>query len=323
MKAIVVREFGDPSVMRLEEVTDPRPGPGQVLVRIKAAGVNPVETYIRAGAYARLPGLPYTPGSDAAGGVEAIGEGVDRVNVGERVYVAGTADPAHGTYAERAVCEAAQIHPLPEQVSFAQGAAINIPYATAYRALFHRAQARPAESVLVHGATGGVGIAAVQLARAHGMTVLGTGGTEEGRRLVLQQGAHHALDHHAPGYLEEILALTGGRGLDVILEMLANVNLGKDLPLLAPGGRVVAIGSRGTVEINPRDAMARDAAILGMVLPNVSSADVRAIHAALVAGLEAGTLRPVVGQEMALADAPRAHEAVMAPGHQGKIVLIP
>jgi NADPH2:quinone reductase len=255
--------------------------------------------------------------------VEAIGGEVAGVKPGERVYVAGTADPARGTYAEQTLCEAAQVHPLPEAVSFAQGAAINIPYATAYRALFQRAHAAPAESVLVHGATGGVGTAALQLARAHGMTVIGTGGTEAGRRLVLEQGAHHALDHHAPDFGERLQAITGGRGVDVILEMLANVNLGKDLGLLAPGGRVVVIGSRGAVEINPREAMARDAAILGMVLPNTSPADLKQIHAALVAGLSAGTLRPVVAEEVPLADAPRAHEAVMAPGHLGKIVLVP
>jgi NADPH:quinone reductase len=168
-----------------------------------------------------------------------------------------------------------------------------------------------------------VGTAAVQLARAAGLRVVGTAGTEEGRRLVSEQGAHEVLDHRAPDYLGQLGGLTGGRGVDVILEMLANVNLDRDLGVLAKGGRVVVIGSRGTVEINPRQAMTRDAAILGMTLFNTSPQELAGIHAALGAGLEAGTLRPVVGRELPLAEAARAHEEVLKPGAHGKIVLIP
>jgi NADPH2:quinone reductase len=320
MKAIRVRGFGGPEVMKLEEVSDPKPDAGQVVVLVHAIGVNPVDTYIRSGTYARKPALPYTPGTDAAGVVESVGQGVARVAVGERVYMAWTLS---GAYAERALCTESQVHALAQQVSYAQGAAVHVPYATAYRALFQLARATPGESVLIHGASGGVGIAAVQLARAAGLKVIGTGGTDRGRKLVAAQGAHHVLDHRAPDYLERALALTGGRGVDVVLEMLANVNLGKDLTILAMGGRAVVIGSRGLVEINPREAMSRDATILGMSLFNASARDAASIHAALVAGLENGTLRPVVGQEMRLADAPRAHQAVMEPGAYGKIVLIP
>src|SRR5262249_37520453 len=189
--------------------------------------------------------------------------GVSHVAVGDRVYTAGSLS---GTYAEQTLCRESQVHPLPQRASFAQGAAVNVPYATAYRGLFQRAQASPGEVVFVHGASGGGGIAAVQLARAAGMTGLGTAGTGPGRAPGAEQGAHQVLDHRAPGYLEQVLALTTGRGADVILEMLANVNLGKDLDVVAPGGRVVVIGNRGTnnqgtVEINPRATMNRDAAI--------------------------------------------------------------
>jgi NADPH2:quinone reductase len=320
MKAIRVREFGGPEVMRFEEVPDLRPGPGQVVVRIHAAGVNPVETYIRAGTYARKPSLPYTPGTDGAGVVELISENVTRFAICDRVYLAGSLS---GTYAERALCEEWSVSPLPAHVSFAQGAAMHIPYATAYRALFGRAEARPGETVLIHGASGGVGIAAIQLARAGGLKVFGTAGTDRGRKLVETEGAHQVLDHKAPDQFEKALAATGGRGFDVIVEMLANVNLGKDLPILAPGGRVVVVGNRGNVEINPRDAMGREASILGMSLWNVTPPALASIHAALVAGLENRTLRPVVGQEIPLPEAPRAHVAVMEPGAYGKIVLIP
>jgi len=320
MKAIRVHEFGEPKVMRLEDVPDPKPGPGQVLVRVKAAGVNPVDAYIRAGMFPQRTSLPCTPGIDAAGVVEALGEGARGVAQGDRVYTVGTIT---GAYAELALCEGHRVYRLPGNVSFAQGAAINTPYGTAYRALFHKAHAQPGESVLVHGASGGVGVAAVQLARAHGMSVIGTAGTDRGRKLVQDEGAHHVLDHKGPGYLEEVAKITDGRGVDVILEMLANVNLARDLPLLAKMGRVVAVGSRGTVEINPRDAMMRDASVIGMNYMNSSEAELASIHAALVAGLANGTLRPVIGKELPLKEAPQAHEAVMAPGAYGKIVLTP
>jgi NADPH2:quinone reductase len=306
--------------LRLEDVEEPRPSAGQVVVRVRAAGVNPVDTYIRGGGHAVKPPLPYTPGLDAAGEVEAVGDAVARVRAGQRVYTAGSLS---GTYAELALCDESQVHALPSGVSFAQGAGVSTPYATAYRALFQRAKGVPGETVFVHGASGGVGTAAVQIARAAGFTVIGTGGTEEGRKLAAEQGAHHVLDHHAPDYLEELTRLTDGRGPDVILEMLANVNLNRDLEVVARGGRVVVIGSRGAVEITPRLAMTREANVLGMVLFNASPQELASVHAAIVAGLEAGTLRPVVGRELPLSDAARAHEEVLKPGAYGKIVLLP
>ncbi|HZS46315.1 MAG TPA: NADPH:quinone reductase [Blastocatellia bacterium] len=320
MKAIRVHEFGGPEVLKLEDVPDLKPGAGQVVVRIKAVGVNPVETYIRAGIYPNRPPVPYTPGMDGAGIIESVGSGVKNVKAGDRVYVAGSIT---GTYAEQALCLESQVHPLPENVSFAQGAGVFTPYGTAYRALFIRGGAKPAERVLVHGATGGVGIAAVQLARAAGMIVYGTGGTKEGLELAKKEGAHHVLNHHEEGYLDKLRELTGGTGVDLILEMLANVNLGKDLQVLDKRGRVVVIGSRGTVEINPRDGMGRDASILAMSLLNATPEELEVIHAALGAGLANGTLRPVVDEEIPLAEATRAHKEIMESGSRGKLVLIP
>jgi NADPH2:quinone reductase len=320
MKAIRVSEYGGPSVLKIEEIPAPTPGPNQVLVRNHAVGVNPVDTYLRSNTDNRGPKLPYTPGSDAAGVVDAVGPGVTAVKAGDRVYFGGSVS---GAYAEVSLCEQAQVHPLPANASFAQGAAVNVPYATAYHALFNRGHGQAGEIVLVHGASGGVGIGAVQLARAHGLTVIGTAGTERGRRLVLEQGAHHILDHTAPGYLDELMRLTGGRGVDVVLEMLANANLQKDLGIIAMRGRIVVIGNRGTVEINARLAMNKDAAILGMALFHAAPAQLAGMHAALVEGMRNGTLRPVIGQEFPLAQAGRAHDAVMEGGHHGKIVLIP
>jgi NADPH2:quinone reductase len=321
VKAIRVHQFGGPEVMKLEEVPDLKPGPGQVVVGVHAAGVNPVEAYIRSGTYATSPNLPYTPGSDAGGVVLSVGAGVKHWKAGDRVYASG---PNSGTYAEQTLCGEAQVHRLPDNATFEHGAAIGVPYGTAYRGLFLRGAAKPAESVLVHGASGGVGIAAVQLARAGGMTVIGTAGSDRGMKLVKDEGAHRVLNHSSDGYLDELMKLSEGRGVDVILEMLANKNLAKDLTVLAKKGRAVVIGSRGPVEINPRDAMSREADIRGVTLMSGTEQEFQQIHAALVAGLESGTLRPVIGQKLPLAEAPRAHEEVMkASGAHGKIVLVP
>ena len=320
MKAIRVHEFGGPEVLKLENVPDLKPGEGQVVVRVRAAGVNPVETYIRAGVYPRKPVLPYTPGTDGAGTIESVGPGATRFKAGDRVYTAGSLS---GTYAEQALCEERFVFPLPANVSFAQGAAMHVPYATAFRALFHRAQGQGGETLLIHGASGGVGIAAVQIARAAGLRVIGTASSDRGKQLVAAEGAHQVLDHSSPKHFEEALAVNGGAGYDVILEMLANVNLGRDLGILAPRGRVVVVGNRGNAEINARDIMTRDGAILAMSLWNASPQELASIHAALVAGLENKSLRPIIGKELPLAEAAKAHVAVMESGAYGKIVLIP
>jgi NADPH2:quinone reductase len=325
MRSIVVREFGVPGVMKVETVPDLSPSPAQVLVRVRAVGVNPVDTYIRSGVYANKPPLPYTPGSDGAGEVLAVGADVGGFKAGDRVYIAGDnlGGARTGLCAEQALCAPTQLHQLPSNVTFGQGAAVGVPYATAYYSLFRRAQARPAETLLVHGASGGVGIAAVEMGRAHGMFVIGTASTERGRQAVTEHGAHVVVDHSDPGYLEAIMQATAGKGVDVVLEMAAHLNLDKDLTLLAKHGRVVIIGNRGRIEIDPRATMPREAAILGMLLFAVTPADLAATHAALVAGLANGTLRPLVGREFSLDQAPAAHEAVLAPGALGKIVITP
>src|SRR6266446_9636980 len=311
MKAIRVHQFGGPEALKIEEIPTPKPDTGQVLVRVRAIGVNPYDTYMRNGTYAIKPPLPYTPGSDAAGTVEAVGPAVTKVKPGDRVYTAKTLT---GAYAEYALALESQAHPLPAKISFAQGAGVWVPYGTAYHALFQATRARAGETVLIHGASGGVGSAAVQIARAMGMRVFGTAGTQKGLELVKREAAHQVSDHSKAGYQEEILRATGGRGVDVILEMLANVNLGNDLKLLAKFGRVIVIGSRGDVTITPRDLMTRRASIHAFTLWGISEAEEAEIHAGIGAGLENGTLRPVVGKELPLAEASRAHIEVMAPG---------
>jgi len=324
MQAILVRAFGGPEVLKLEEVPDSAPGPGHVLVRVHAAGVNPFDTYMRTGTYATKPSLPYTPGADGAGVVEAIGQGVTSLDVGARVFFGGTAThKAYGAYAQMVLCEPQQLHPLPERLSFSQGAGIGVPYVTAWRALHDRGRLQPGETLFIHGASGGVGLAATQIARAWGATVIGTASTPDGLNAVRQQGAHHVLNHREAGYLDALKDLTGGRGPDVILENLANVNLDNDLTALAFGGRVVVVGNRGRIEIDPRKTMSKDAAIVGMALWNTTPQDWTRAYRAIEAGLASGTLAPLVAVELPLADAARSHELIMEPGAKGKIVLIP
>lgn len=312
MLAIRVQSFGDPEVLRVEEVPTPTPGPGQVLVRLRAAGVNPVEAYIRSGAYAALPTLPYTPGGDGAGEVEAVGGGVSRVQAGDRVYVI-----SGGTYAQYAVCSEEHVFALPDGVSYAQGAAIGVPYATAVRA-YWKTRARAGDWVLVHGGSGGVGVAAVQIARAQGMRTVATAGTPEGLAMLREIGADAAVAHDAAA---QALAATGGRGFDIVLEMAAHVGLSQALGLLAPGGRAAVIGSRGPVEVNPRDLMGREASVQGILLFLADEEDLRRMHAEIGAGLRDGSLRPVAQRRFALAEAAAAHRAVLAPGALGKITL--
>jgi len=320
MKAIVVHEFGGPEVLKLEEVPTPKPAAGQVLVRVHAVGVNPYDTYMRAGTYAVKPPLPYTPGSDGAGVIEAVGPGVTKVKPGDRVYVAKTVS---GAYADYALALESQVHPLPANVTFSQGAGVWVPYATAYYALYHVAQAHASETVLMHGASGGVGIAGTQLARALGLTVLGTASSQKGLDLAKREGAHQVFDHSKPGYLDEIMKATGGRGVDIILDMVAHVNLANDMKLLATNGRIIVIGNRGEITINPRDLMSRRGSIRGFTLWAITPAEEADIHAGLIAGLENGTLRPVVAKELPLAEAARAHQEILERGAAGKIVLIP
>ncbi|SRR5579883_171853 len=327
MKAIRVHEFGGPEVLRLEAVSDLVPEDSkQVVVRVRAIGVNPFHRLLCAGLVVRPP-LPFIPGDDAAGVVEAVGTAVTAVKVGDRVY---GGQPLTGTYAEQVLYTESEVYPLPDNISFSQGASLRGPYFTAHYALFGKGRGVAGETVFVHGASGGVGIAAVQLARSAGLRVIGTASSDRGRELVKQQGAHHVFDHSAPGYIEQILELTGGRGVELILEMKADVNLPKATQLVAPSGRIVMIGGKdigagasGSVEFNPFSTLFKNADILGLYIGAATPAEVAVMKAAIFAGLENGTLYPIIGQEMPLTDAAQALEAIGQAGAFGKIILIP
>lgn len=306
--------------MQLEDVDRPEPIGTQVLVKIEAIGVNPVETYIRSGSHALRPELPYTPGRDAAGVVEAVGDEVTRWKPGDRVY---TANSITGTYAEYALCDENDLGRLPENVSFEEGAGIWTPCATAYRALFQKAGATGGETVLIHGASGAVGVAATQWAKNAGLSVIGTASSEEGKRLAKEQGADHVLDHTDPAHFAAAKEITGGRGVEVIVEMLANVNLQNDFEALAMFGRIVVVGNRGSLEFNPRVIMGKDATVYGMSLHNSLPSHRAEIHKAIFDGLDRGFLKPVIRTTMPLSAAVRAHHEVIEEKGFGKIVLLP
>ena len=320
MKAIVVHEFGGPEVLRLEEVPDPVPGHGEVLVRVRAVGVNPVDTYRRSGQYASTPSLPFTPGSDAAGEVVATGPGVVRWRDGDRVY---TDHRVSGAYAELVCCAEDHLHPLPDGIGFPAGASLGVPATTAYRALFDIGGARAGERLLVHGGTGAVGLAATQLALAAGMEVTATGGSEAGRELLRSLGVERVLDHGAPAHAAALERAAGDHGFHLVLELAANVNLALDLRVLARRGAVVVAGSRGKVEIDPRDIMSRESEVRGMTLFHTPLPRLGEIHERLHAALERGDLHPIVAAELPLEAAAEAHQRVIDSPHAGKIVLIP
>lgn len=319
MKSIRVEKPGAPEELMVQEVPLPEPGPGQIRIKVMAAGVNPVDTYIRAGLYP-WNHYPYTPGFDAAGIVDQCGSQVSGFSIGQRVYTAGNIT---GAYAQYMLCEPAQVYSLPDSVSFEQGAAMHIPYATAHRSLFNKAQAQEGQWVLIHGATGGVGLAAIQIARGAGLKIIATGGTPAGLKLLKDQGCDAVLDHGKEGYLSEVPTLTGGAGADIILEMLANVNLDRDLDVLARNGTIVIIGCRGRVEIEPRKMMKLDARVMGILLFNTPDDEMSGIHRDLVEGLRKGSLVPVIGKTYTLEKAPQSHVEILQPGTFGKRILLP
>jgi len=285
--------------------------------------VNPVETYIRSGTHAVKPNCPYTPGSDASGVVVQLGEKVNKFKIGDRVY---TRALSSGAYAQYATASQDTIYSLPDNVSFEQGAGVNIPYATAYHALFQRGRAKPGQFVLIHGASGAVGTAAIQFGVLHGLQLIGTAGSESGKEVLQKEGVKWVLNHKSETHFEEVLKITKNAGVDVILEMLANVNLANDLKIMAIGGRVCIVGSRGSIQIDPRDAMVKRSEILGLSLHSATSNELTEIHAAIFAGLSNGALKPNVSKTYHLEEASKSHEDVINPpsgGALGKLILLP
>ena len=324
VKAIRAHSFGGPEVLQQETVDDPIPGPGEVVVDVRAAGVNPADTYMRSGTYAIVPKLPYIPGGDAGGVIAAIGPDVTQHRAGDRVFVGmALSFDLTGCYAEKVKRKASEVLSLPAGVSFAQAATFGVSYPTAHYALFERGGAKVGETVFIHGASGSVGSSAIQLAKRAGLTVIGSAGTSQGLKLVRAEGADAAVNHSEEGYMNEVRHRTHGKGPELILEMLANVNLAADMDLAAKYGRIMVIGNRGEISVNPRVAMMKELDIRGVALWNATAVQMKPIVLDILAGVAEGLLRPVIGREMRLSEAAAAHIAVLERGIGGKIVLIP
>lgn len=324
MKAIQVTQFGQADQLQYTDIQEPVPDANQVRIRLHAAGVNPAESYVTTGNYAFYkPGLPFTPGFDGAGVIDALGEGVTHYEIGDRVFVAALlAEKNTGTYAEKMVCDVAVVHPLPDKITFTQGAALGVPALTSYRALFQRAKIKPGERVLIHGASGGVGLLAVQMASVIGAKVIGTASTQQGRDLIIKAGAEYAVDHLNSEALSDVLELTQGQGPDVILEMLANVNLMTDLKIIAKYGRIVIIGNRGSLDFDPRATMGKEADLLGMAIWHFKPQEYYEALYGIQGFLRSGLIEPIVGTTLPLEKAAEAQENILNDKAQGKMVLI-
>jgi len=323
MKASVVRKFGDPSVLTLETVEIPKPQPSEVLVKILSVGVNPVETYKRSGIYNPSPVLPWIPGTDAAGVVEGVGEKVTGVPIGSRVWLSSVSS---GAYAQYATAPVEDVHPLPDFMTFEQGT-LWIAYATAYLALVHIGEVKPGQTVLVHGASGGVGLASVQLARSFGgLTILGTAGTEKGLAVVKENGADVVFNHKEADYADKILEYTKGKGVDIILEMTANLTLLKSMSIIGKNGKICVIGNRGTIDgFNARLIMQKRASIRGVMLFAITPEEKVETVRALNEKLQSKLINPIVNKSYPLSLASKAHEEIINPpvGASGKLVLSP
>jgi NADPH2:quinone reductase len=324
MKAVRIHEYGGPDVLVYEDVTTPSPGPGQALVRLRAAAVNPVDAAARSDAFPTPKRPPKILGSDGAGVVEAVGADVHDLAPGDEVFFTGLGVGSEGTYAEYALIAPVQAVRKPASASFEEAAALGLAFSTASYGLVRRAGLQAGETVLVQGAAGGVGSAAVQLAHARGARVLAVVGSDDDARRVRELGADETVDRHKADVVAEVRRLTGDKGVDVVLELVVSANLAADLDMIVRGGRIACIGAgpAPTVEIPTGKAIGIDAALLFGSSSNAGRAGVAETLTEVARLVETGQLRPVVGRVLPLSRAREAHE-LLARRHFGKIVLVP
>ncbi len=322
MKAIHVHEFGDPEVMVLEDAADPTPGAGQILVDVKAAGVNPVDTTFRSGAHplSKSLALPWTPGVDAAGDVLAVGEGVSGFAPGDRVFGAAVS----GSYAEKALLSSLRTAKLPGNLSYEEGASLPVVLYTAYYALIYKAQLKAGETVLIHAGAGGVGCMGIQIAKAAGARVITTVSSEEKAAFCREFGADVVVNYREEDFAERCLAETDGRGVDSVIEMVAVENFGDDCRAVKKYGCIVVLGA-GTGKnpvgsVNYPPFYSKDIDVRGLSLFNSDPVFPEMIRQ-LDLMLADGRVRASVGETMPLGEAPRAHDLLMTGKIFGKIVL--
>ena len=324
MKAVRVHEYGGPEMLVYDEVEKPAPGAKQVLVRVHAASVNQIDVAVRENRFPTPKQPPKIIGSDGAGIVEAVGAEVVGTRPGDEVFFTGLGIGSEGSYAEYVLLAQEQAVAKPESLSFIEAAAMGLVFPTAYYGLVERAHVAAGETVLVQGAAGGVGSAAVQLAKALGARVLAVVGDEAGAELALKLGAETAINRKRENLPERVKELTQGRGVDVIIELVTSANLATDISLIAKGGRIVCIGQGPDAEaaVPIGSAIGLDASLLFMSVNNAGRAGVARIMGEIANLVDRGLVAPVIGKELPLAEARRGHELLAGP-HLGKIVLVP
>jgi NADPH2:quinone reductase len=326
MKAVVVREFGAPESIRVEEFPAPQPGENEVLLDVHAAGVNFPDMLVMAGKYQTLPPRPFVPGKECAGIVAAVGRSVTTCKPGDRVL----AWMEYGAFAEQAVCPQDNCFVLPEPMSFEEGACFGLVYQTAHFALVERADLRAGDIVLVTGATGGVGLAAVQIAKALGATVVAAVSTPEKAEIAWRNGADHVIDVSVPNLRDalrdQLRQATGGRGADVVIEQVGGEVFDASLRALAWSGRLVVVGFAGgrIPEIKANYLLVKNIAVLGLQISDYRDQHapaMRRVMAELFDLYDQGSISPFVSQVYPLREFASAFAAITARKAIGKLAL--
>jgi NADPH2:quinone reductase len=319
MRAVRYHDHGGPDVLGVDEIDRPDPEPDEILVEIRAASVNPVDTSFRSGEYGDV-SLPAIPGGDGAGVVAAVGSEVEEFAEGDRIVVGGMGHGDGGTFAEYATIPRMKVAHLPESVSFEDGAAISNVGVTAWMALVENAGLKPTEYCLVHGGSGGVGHAAVQLGTAMGADVIATAGSEDAREQVRDLGAVAAFDYDSETLTDDVREETDGKGTDVILDHRPEDYLGLDITVAAQNGRIITI-TGGIPAVEDAPLHGKELTIRGMAIANTPER--QPILRRLARLIERDDLTPVVADTFDFEEAGDAHRAVTEGGYVGKLVVRP
>ncbi|WP_297853428.1 NADPH:quinone oxidoreductase family protein [Meiothermus sp.] len=322
MKAIQVHRAGGPEVLELVDLPKPSPGPGQVLVRLEAIGLNFADILYVAGEYLVRTRYPTVPGMEFAGIIEALGEGVEGLQVGQRVAALGS-----GAFAEYATVPARAVLPVPPQMSAAEAAAFPVSYFTAYFALQTQARAQPGEWVLIQAAAGALGTASIQVAKALGLRVVALASSEEKLALCRSLGADVTLLNTQDNLVDAVKNATEGQGVDILMEVVGGAGFAHSLKMLAYRGRLLVIGSasREMAQMYPVSLMKGNQSVIGVWLtPFLSDpAALQAATAFLMPLVASGKVRPVVGERFKLEEAAEAFRFVLSRKNTGKVILEP
>lgn len=324
MRAMMLQALGGPADLRLVELADPAPGPGEVLVDVRAAACNFADILMCRGEYQERPPLPFAPGGEVAGFVAALGEGVTGLAVGDRVL----AQTGHGGFASAALAKAAGVWPIPATLDFPVAAGLTVTYQTAWFGLVHRAGLQPGETLLVHAAAGGVGLAAVQLGKALGARVLGTAGSPDKCALAREHGADEVFNYREVDWVAGVKAATGGGGADVIYDPVGGDIADRSLKCIAFEGRLLVIGfASGRIpQIPANHLLVKNISAVGLYWGSYmkhAPAKMREAHDALVALVERGAITPLVSSVRPLEEAAAALADLGARHTVGKVVLTP